>query len=40
MPNENVTRVIKKAAGENDDVIYEEIMYEGYGPGGVSYNFV
>lgn len=36
MPNENVTRVIKKAAGENDDVIYEEIMYEGYGPGGVA----
>ena len=36
MPNENVNRVIKKAAGENDDTIYEEIMYEGYGPGGVA----
>ncbi len=36
MPNDNVNRVIKKAAGENDDVNYEEIMYEGYGPGGVA----
>ncbi|MBN2879213.1 MAG: YebC/PmpR family DNA-binding transcriptional regulator [Clostridia bacterium] len=36
MPNDNVSRVIKKAAGENDDVNYEEIMYEGYGPGGVA----
>jgi len=36
MPNDNVNRVIKKAAGENDDVNYEEIIYEGYGPGGVA----
>ena len=36
MPNDNVTRVIKKASGGNDDVNYEEIVYEGYGPGGVA----
>ena len=36
MPNDNVNRVIKKASGENDDVNYEEIVYEGYGPGGVA----
>ena len=36
MPNDNITRAIKKAsgAGEGDD--YEEIVYEGYGPGGVA----
>ncbi|MEX1376766.1 MAG: YebC/PmpR family DNA-binding transcriptional regulator [Eubacteriales bacterium] len=36
MPNDNVSRVIKKASGESDDVNYEEIVYEGYGPGGVA----
>ena len=36
MPNDNVNRVIKKASGEADDVTYEEIVYEGYGPGGVA----
>ena len=36
MPNDNINRAIKKAsgAGEGDD--YEEIIYEGYGPGGVA----
>ena len=36
MPNENITRSIKKAAGELDNVVYEEITYEGYAPGGVA----
>ncbi|MEM9910211.1 MAG: YebC/PmpR family DNA-binding transcriptional regulator [Pseudomonadota bacterium] len=35
MPKDNIERAIKKAAGgEGDD--YEEIRYEGYGPGGVA----
>ncbi len=36
MPNENIMRCIKKAAGEVDSANYEEIIYEGYGPGGVA----
>jgi len=36
MPNDNITRCIKKAAGELDGADYEEINYEGYGPGGVA----
>ncbi len=36
MPNENITRSIKKAAGEGSSVIYEEINYEGYTAGGVA----
>ena len=36
MPNENIERSIKKAAGESDGANYEEITYEGYGPGGVA----
>lgn len=36
MPNENIMRCIKKAAGEVDSTDYEEIVYEGYGPGGVA----
>ena len=36
MPNENIMRCIKKAAGEVDSDNYEEIVYEGYGPGGVA----
>ncbi|MGI6726190.1 MAG: YebC/PmpR family DNA-binding transcriptional regulator [Christensenellales bacterium] len=36
MPNDNIMRSIKKAAGEMDNVIYEEITYEGYAPGGVA----
>jgi len=34
MPNDNVQRSIKKATGELSAVNYEEIIYEGYGPGG------
>lgn len=36
MPNDNITRSIKKASGEASDAAYEEIVYEGYGPGGVA----
>jgi len=36
MPNDNIMRSIKKAAGELDSVNYEEITYEGYAPGGVA----
>ncbi len=36
MPNDNIFRSIKKAAGEGDGDNYEEITYEGYGPGGVA----
>lgn len=34
MPNDNITRSIKKASGELGNVNYEEITYEGYGVGG------
>jgi len=37
MPVENVDRAIKKGTGELPGVIYEEITYEGYGPGGVAF---
>jgi len=36
MPNENIMRSIKKAAGELSSVNYEEITYEGYGSQGVA----
>lgn len=36
MPNENISRCIKKASGEVNNDNYEEIVYEGYGPGGVA----
>ena len=36
MPNDNITRSIKKAAGELGNVEYIEITYEGYAPGGVA----
>ena len=36
MPNDNIERAIKKGAGTLDGVTYEEIRYEGYGPGGVA----
>ncbi|SET82725.1 DNA-binding regulatory protein, YebC/PmpR family [Oceanobacillus limi] len=36
MPNENIDRAIKKATGTLDGATYEEITYEGYGPGGVA----
>ena len=36
MPNDSITRSLKKASGEGDQTNYEEITYEGYGPGGVA----
>ena len=34
MPNETIDRAIKRGTGDIDGVIYEEVYYEGYGPGG------
>lgn len=36
MPNDNIDRNIKKATGTLDGMSFEEITYEGYGPGGVA----
>ena len=36
MPAENIERAIKKGTGELEGVNYEEVAYEGYGPGGVA----
>jgi YebC/PmpR family DNA-binding regulatory protein len=36
MPKDNIDRGIKRGAGESDGANYEEIRYEGYGPGGVA----
>ena len=36
MPNDNIARAIKKAAGAGEGDDYEEIIYEGYGAGGVA----
>ena len=36
VPNDNIERIIKKAAGETGGANYEEIIYEGYGPNGIA----
>src|SRR5262245_47949726 len=36
MPKDTIDRAIKKGTGELEGVNYEEILYEGYGPGGVA----
>ena len=36
MPNENLDRAIKKGTGELEGAVYEELTYEGYGPGGAA----
>jgi len=36
MPKDNIARAIKKGTGEIEGEVYEEILYEGYGPGGVA----
>ncbi len=36
VPNDNIERIIKKAAGEGGNTNYEELIYEGYGPSGVA----
>lgn len=37
MPNDNIERAIKKGTGELEGVSYEEVSYEGYGPGGAAF---
>src|ERR1041384_7411092 len=37
IPADNVERAIKKGTGELPGVVFEEITYEGYGPGGVAF---
>lgn len=37
MPNDTIERAVKKGSGELEGVSYEEIMYEGYVPGGVAF---
>ena len=36
MPKDNIDRAIKRGAGEDDGAVYDEVRYEGYGPGGVA----
>ncbi len=36
VPNDNIERIIKKAAGEGGAAEYEELIYEGYGPSGIA----
>ncbi len=36
MPKENIERAVKKGCGEIDGVVFDEVNYEGYGPGGTA----
>lgn len=36
LPKDNVDRAIKKGTGEGNEAAYEDVTYEGYGPGGVA----
>ena len=36
VPNDNIERIIKKAAGDADSANYEAVTYEGYGPNGIA----
>jgi YebC/PmpR family DNA-binding regulatory protein len=36
MPSDNIKRAIRRGTGEEEGVQYEEVIYEGYGPGGVA----
>src|ERR1700693_2160591 len=36
MPKDNIERAIKRGTGDMEGVVFEEITYEGYGPGGVA----
>jgi YebC/PmpR family DNA-binding regulatory protein len=36
MPADNIKRAIRRGTGEEEGVVYEEVTYEGYGPGGVA----
>ncbi len=37
VPNDNITRAVKKGTGDLDGVNYEELVYEGYGAGGTAF---
>lgn len=36
MPKDNIERAIKRASGQDDNAVYEELRYEGYGPNGAA----
>ena len=36
MPKDNIERAVKRGTGEMEGLTFEEIVYEGYGPGGVA----
>ena len=36
MPKDRIEKAVQKAIGGNDDAVYEEIRYEGYGPGSIA----
>ncbi len=36
VPNNNIERAVKRGSGQGDGTIFEEVTYEGYGPGGVA----
>lgn len=36
MPNDNITRAVRRGTGEIEGAVYEEMTYEGYGPGGTA----
>src|SRR5918911_307510 len=36
MPKDNIERAVKRGTGETEGIVFEEIVYEGYGPGGVA----
>src|SRR4026209_1952629 len=36
MPNENIERAIKRGTGEGEQVVYEDLTYEAFGPNGVA----
>src|SRR5438094_8013607 len=36
MPKDNIERAVKRGTGDMEGVVFEEITYEGYGPGGVA----
>lgn len=37
MPNDNIEKAIKRGAGELEGMVYSELVYEGYGPGGIAF---
>src|SRR4029077_12293025 len=37
MPKDNIERAVKRGTGDMEGVVFEEITYEGYGPGGVAF---